>query len=135
MTDKSTRSEISGLPALSRSFMPSRRGSFVGNPPEPDVPTVLKWWDVSDVDYNDEHSLPRHHLQRGVHTARPSVRFLKTVNTEDLVTGEPVAMNAQQYCVLITDVPKLEKLLKRYGNLLCVVCLNYKKLHIQRNTL
>ncbi len=35
--------------------------------------------------------------------AVPSVRFRKTINTEDQ-RGRPVAVNAQHYAVLVTDV-------------------------------
>ncbi|GMH42492.1 hypothetical protein BSKO_10411 [Bryopsis sp. KO-2023] len=75
--------------------------------------TVLKWWAVDGDNCVGEDGLPTHSAKRGVHTARPSVRFLKTVNTEDLMEGEAVAVNAQQYCVLITDVPDLEGLLRK----------------------
>lgn len=77
-----------------------------------ELPRILKWWDMECDVVEDEEGLPQRGHHRGVHTTRPSVRFLKTVNTQDLLTGEPVSINAQQYCVLITDVPDLEKLLK-----------------------
>ena len=34
----------------------------------------------------------------------PSVRFRKTINTVDMLTGEEMAVNAQHYAVLVTDV-------------------------------
>lgn len=44
--------------------------------------------------------------------ARPSCRFLKTVNVTDY-RGNTVAVNAQQYTVLLTDVPDLERIIQK----------------------
>ena len=45
---------------------------------------------------------------------KPSVRFRKVVNTTT-DNGQLVAVTAQQYCVLVMDVPDLEAAARRYG--------------------
>ncbi len=43
---------------------------------------------------------------------KPSVRFRKVVNTTT-DNGQLVAVTAQQYCVLVMDVPDLEAAARR----------------------
>lgn len=58
------------------------------------------------------HIFPRPHTQAmEMHVDQgrtllslPSVRFRKTINTVDMLTGEEMAVNAQHYAVLVTDV-------------------------------
>ena len=45
---------------------------------------------------------------------KPSVRFRKVVNTTT-DDGQLVAVTAQQYCVLVMDVPDLEAAARRYA--------------------
>ncbi|GBF87290.1 ERD4-related membrane protein [Raphidocelis subcapitata] len=71
-----------------------------------------KWWTSVDVVTTkdgrlrrmteDERAATRGHRML---LAKPSVRYRKTVNTFDIV-GRPVAVNAQAYAVLVTNVPQ-----------------------------
>jgi len=71
------------------------------------VPKVYKWWQVGRLE-----GMAQEGSSRGLLTSQPSIRFLKTVNTKT-EEGLPVAVNAQQYTVLLTDVPNLSKAAKR----------------------
>ncbi|GMH41955.1 hypothetical protein BSKO_09874 [Bryopsis sp. KO-2023] len=78
---------------------------------------IYKWWDIDFdglEDDADELTTPKVRASgQPSLTARPSIRYLRTINTEDPVLGEQVAVNAQQYCVLITDVPDVQKMVER----------------------
>ncbi|BDA42899.1 probable CSC1-like protein ERD4 at C-terminar half [Coccomyxa sp. Obi] len=61
---------------------------------------ILRWWRPSAVLMTS--------AGRPVHVARPPVPFRKIVSTL-LPDGEEVSVNAQQYVVLVTDVPEPPK--------------------------
>ncbi|CAD7699105.1 unnamed protein product [Ostreobium quekettii] len=71
------------------------------------VPKVYKWWQVGRHGGRAQEG-----SSRGLLSSQPSIRFLKTVNT-NTEDGLPIAVNAQQYTVLLTDVPNLSKAAKR----------------------
>lgn len=64
---------------------------------------VYKWWRTDNVPANEQGRRLM---------GKPSVRFRKVVNTiaDD---GGAVAVNAQQYCVLVMDVPNVDNILRR----------------------
>lgn len=83
-----------------------------------DAPQIHKWWDVDyegpDGLANDASASDVERQASGVQqrklVSRPSIRNLRTVNAQDKYTSEQVAVHAQQYCVLITDVPDVQKM-------------------------
>lgn len=68
-----------------------------------------------------EDSEARQHEQQQQHlSGKPSVFFRKTVNAE-LEDGRVVAVNAQQYAVLVMDAPDLRmQRTRRYTSMLLV---------------
>ena len=64
---------------------------------------VYKWWRTDNMPATREG--PRL-------MGKPSVRFRKVVNTTT-DAGQLVAVTAQQYCVLVMDVPDLEAAARR----------------------
>jgi hypothetical protein len=64
---------------------------------------VYKWWRTDNMPATREG--PRL-------MGKPSVRFRKVVNTTT-DDGQLVAVTAQQYCVLVMDVPDLEAAARR----------------------
>lgn len=44
----------------------------------------------------------------GSATSSPTISEIKTVNVRSPISNQMISVNAQQYCVLLTDVP-LEK--------------------------
>eukprot|EP00803_Ostreobium_quekettii_P009724 evm.model.scf_220.3 EVM.evm.TU.scf_220.3 scf_220:31260-46576(+) len=67
---------------------------------------ILRWWSMGTDSGNPEQKDTEKVL-----TTRPSCRFLKTVNTQ-ASDGRTVAVNAQQYTVLLTNVPDLDRVLE-----------------------
>lgn len=75
---------------------------------------IWKWWLLRD-DRTEIHSSCADNLKR-FELPRPSVRYLKTVNTADELTGIEMAVSAQQYCVLLTNFPNINLSKDRYRN-------------------
>jgi len=70
--------------------------------------SIWKWWflrdKVTEIYSSDASDLIRAKFD----LPRPSVRYLKTVNAKDIHgDGEEMAVNAQQYCVLLTNFPDI----------------------------
>lgn len=71
-----------------------------GPPPSVERESIYKWWRADNLPATKDG--PRL-------MGKPSVVFRKTVNTTT-ADGRTVAVNAQQYAVLVMDVPDLMKL-------------------------
>ena len=74
---------------------------------------------MTDCKTEVHSSLATDELNAEYQLPRPSVRYLKTVNIEDLASGSEIALNAQQYCVLLTNVPEFDRQHTRFGFLNC----------------